>query len=290
MQNDQETIILAVNLIKQIPDVVWAAIIACALTSIGVFFTNRNSRIQQQAGLRHDSEQRDREREMSLRRDVYLKATEAITKGQNFLIRLANLDIPSQAFDDDYREDAASLAKIHIVATNETVQAVLTYSQYFRNAFLELSLKRVSLLARKNRIEVLDSFIEQTAQKGKYYLEQIGVKVLEGTIDERVWKILNDNFQFESEQQDKYEKERQQLTAIQQKEQMEFFKLCMERFFSISEYLPLAVIAVRNELELSFDEEAYLGLYKENLEKSRIVFNNFLREAEYSNQSGIQPA
>lgn len=281
---------MAVNLIKQIPDVVWAAIIASALTSIGVFFTNRNSRIQQQAGLLHDAKQRDREREMSLRKDVYLKATEAITKGQNFLIRLSNLNIPSQSFDDDYGEDSASLAKIHIVATNETVQAVLTYSRHFASAFLELSLKRAPLLARKNRIENLDSLIEQSAKEGNYYFEQMRKQEFDGNTDERIWKILNESFQSERMQKQKFEQERQELIVIQQKENLDFFKQCMEHFFTISRYLPMTVIAVRDELDLSFDKEAYLRLYKENLEKNKIVFDNFLKEAGYSNQSEVQPA
>ena len=267
------------NSIPHISDVIWAAIIASGISFISVYLSNRNSRVQQKAGLQHDAEQRDREREMSLRRDVYLKATEAITKGQNFLIRLANLDIPSQSFDDDYREESASLAKIHIVATNETVQAVQTYLQYFGAAFLELSLKRAPLLARKNRIENLDSLIEQSAKEGSLYFEQMRKQVFDGNSDERIWKILNESFQSERVQMQEFEQERQELVVIQQKENLDFFKQCMEHFFIISQYLPMTVIAVRDELDLSFDKEAYLRSYKENLEKSRIVFDNFLAKA-----------
>ena len=69
--------------IHHVPDPVWAALIGAIIAS-GVSFvvtilSNRNSRKQLQMQLDENARQRDRERTMTLRRDVYLPATEAIT-------------------------------------------------------------------------------------------------------------------------------------------------------------------------------------------------------------------
>ena len=46
------------------------------------------------AQLWHDAKQRERERLMQLRRDVFLEAAEAVAGSQQFFFRFANTDIP----------------------------------------------------------------------------------------------------------------------------------------------------------------------------------------------------
>lgn len=53
----------------------------------------------------------------------------------------------------------------------------------------------------------------------------------------------------------------------------------MDRFFEISELLPDAVLSVRKELELEISSNAYVDIYKSNIEKGRLVFEEFLKKA-----------
>ena len=68
-----------IRLLKEIPNVVWSAIIASLITLSGVWLSNRNSRNLQQNQLRHDAERRNSERELALRKEVYLEALESIS-------------------------------------------------------------------------------------------------------------------------------------------------------------------------------------------------------------------
>lgn len=138
-----------------IPDVVWAALIASLLTLGGVSLSNRNSRIQTRNQLNHDSSQRNREREMALRQDVYLRACEGIAKGQNILIRLTNLELSEQEVADDSSVNATMLAQIQVVGTNETLRAVSTFTLELGSAYLELILKRLPIRMQKNNFEIL---------------------------------------------------------------------------------------------------------------------------------------
>ena len=60
------------ELAMSIPDVVWAAVIAAGITLLGVFLQNISSRRQVKAQLKHDAIQRDRERQMNIRQDVFV--------------------------------------------------------------------------------------------------------------------------------------------------------------------------------------------------------------------------
>jgi hypothetical protein len=62
--------------IDLLPEVVWAAIISSLIAWFGVFLQNRNETKRNKLRLEHDAIQRDKEREMGLRREVYLGAKE----------------------------------------------------------------------------------------------------------------------------------------------------------------------------------------------------------------------
>src|SRR6185503_10057808 len=85
------------DIFERIPDTVWAAVTASLITLGGVWLTNRNSRAQQILFLTHDANVRDKERMMSLRRDIYLPVAEAIANSISLLTKQLSLT-------DDTRE------------------------------------------------------------------------------------------------------------------------------------------------------------------------------------------
>lgn len=265
-------------MINQIPAVVWAAVIASLLTLVSVFFTNRNARIQQLASLKHDAAQRDREREMSLRREVYLRVAEAISKSQNLLVRLPDLNISDQELNAEFRQDSAFIAKIQVVGTNATVQAVSMLLQKLATAYMELSLQRFRLIERKNKITLMTNFIDKSLKEVDRYIELMKQLNLGGNADPRVWQVVTDNLEFERKRQEGYDNQKQQLLREQKNELLQFTKLCIERFIGVSQYIPPAVFAVREELELALDKEAYLKMFNENTEKGKAVFDSFLAD------------
>lgn len=93
-----------------------------------------------------------------------------------------------------------------------------------------------------------------------------------------MWEVVNRNFAFEGEQIEKYTMEKQQLLVEQKKEHLLFTKLCIERFLTVSQFIPTAVFAVREELELVLDKEAYLNMFNENIAKGKAIFDSFLAD------------
>ena len=113
-----------------IPSALWTAAIAFVATLnaggmslAGVVLTNRDARKRLAKQLEHDSTERTREREMALRRDVYLEAAANIARVSHIMGRLANVgdETAAQELGDTF----AALARVQLTGSNETVHAVM---------------------------------------------------------------------------------------------------------------------------------------------------------------------
>lgn len=270
---------MLIEFLKQIPDVIWAAAFASLITFIGVILTNRNSRNQVSEQLEHDAMQRNREREMKLRQDIYIRASEAIARSQNILNRLADLNLSEQEISAEFAVDGAALAKAQVVCTNETVQTISSFQQELASAYLELILKRANLINQKNSIDLLSGFVDKSQTEQDRLLALMKQLNLEGNADQRIWDVVNKNFEFEQVQHAKYSQERRELWNKQNKEHISFAELCFQRFVEVSKLVPPTIFAMRKELELPIDREAYLAGFNQNLDRSIKTLQSFLDDA-----------
>ena len=101
---------------------------------------------------------------------------------------------------------------------------------------------------------------------------------LEGNQDKRLWDTINNNVEFETQQRDKFARDISNLWKVQNKEHLEFTQKCMDRFFEITSLLPDAVLAVREELNLTISNEAYLDIFNRNIEQGKQVFGDFFKK------------
>ena len=69
------------DLLEQIPASFWGVIVGAFVTIVSVVLTNRGNEKRLERQLRHDAELKRQERDLALRWDVYLAATDAIAAG-----------------------------------------------------------------------------------------------------------------------------------------------------------------------------------------------------------------
>lgn len=264
------------NQLAKVPDTIWAAVIASLLTIGGVILTNLHSRKQQREALVHDSNQRDREREMSLRKEVYMPAIETISTFHGLLSRLPDLNLPEREYTSALQSNSGAIGKIHVIASNETVQSVMRVQQVAGIAFIRCWPIRASLVNRKAEIDELTRLIEQSIQEEVRIIELMKQHNIDGSTDGRRWKILNDNIDFEIHNRSKHEKRKQELLAEQNPALLEFTQDCFNETLKIAELIPPAILAIRKELNLPLDENSYLEACKEQVQKARAAFNEFI--------------
>jgi len=218
------------------------------------------------------------EREKNIKKEVYLQAVEALTRAQNIVGTLSNLNTDDQKIASGMANDSGLIAKVQIVGSEKTVKAITTIMAAIGTAIMELMLERGVLIKRKNTIEMLEGFRSKIQSEIERYISIMKNLNLEGNQDKRLWDTINNNIQFETQQRDKYAKEVNDLWNIQNREHLQFTQKCMSRFFEITALLPGAVLAVREELNLTISDEAYLDIFNENIKQGKRVFGDFFRK------------
>jgi len=220
------------------------------------------------------------EREQNIKKEVYMDAVEAITKSQNMVASFSNLDISEEKITSEFSEQAGKIAKVQIVGTKETVQAVTVFMGEIGTATLHLMLERMALINRKNDIKISEGLRDRYQSEVDRYLSIMKNLNLAGNQDQGTWDYVNKSFEFECEQRDKHNKEIDELWIIQNIEHIAYVRQCMATFFEISNLLPHVVLSVRSELGLDISHEDYLDIFNKNMEKGKAVFDTFLSKLE----------
>ena len=218
------------------------------------------------------------EREKNIKKEVYLQAVEALTRTQQIVGELPNLNIDEQKLTSGMVNDSGLIAKVQIVGSEKTVKAVTTIMASIGTAILELMLERSVLVDRKTQIELLEGFRSKVQGEIERYISIMKNLNLEGNHDQRRWDTINNNVKFETQQRDKFSQEIGELWKLQSKELLEFTQKCMNRYFEITSLLPDAVLAVREELNLAISNEAYLDIFNKNIEQGKQVFGDFFKK------------
>jgi hypothetical protein len=103
---------MQVHLLGSIPGTFWGGVFGSFFSLAGVALSNRAADKRLRTQLEHERELRAKERELTLRKEIYLAGMEALQAGATIITDLANLDIPQEQIGKSYSEKAAAVAKV----------------------------------------------------------------------------------------------------------------------------------------------------------------------------------
>ena len=267
-------------LIELIPGTFWGVIIGGFFTLSGIILTNRAHDRRMQLQLADDRKLKNREREMALRKDIYLAAAEAASAGLLAVGRFANLDIPHDKLTEGYLDKAPSITKVHIIANEETVRAVSNFSIELNAAFLRLSVKRFQLVAQKQQIGFLRAQVDVSIKENARTLELQRQYNIEGLTDPRKWHVLQQNFEFERARGEQLRQEADTLDASLIPRQLEFMEEVCAETLQLGHLLTPPLFAIRKELELLIDETEFRRISEEATAKQVESLKEFMRDLQ----------
>lgn len=131
-----------IDFLKLVPEYVWimlGVLIAGVLPWIGIYLQ-----------LRHDSKEKEKERKMSLRREVYLLAAQKIGQQLSYLSHLHS----EETMPEGYNE---MVMQIEIIGNNETIRAINEFNEELSKSFWEL-------MPIKHEIKLLQQNIDTTSK------------------------------------------------------------------------------------------------------------------------------
>ena len=234
-----------VDIIAMVPGTFWGVIIGSLFTLTGVWLSNRASDRRLRAQFEYERELRNHDRELALRRDIYLAAIEAISAGLESVAKMADLEISTNEVSEGYRKKAPAIAKTHVIGNEDTLKPVSNISIELAKAHLQLGVKRILLLSKKQEIANLDEMIDKFGQDRDRMLELMKQYNLQGLVDENLWKTIEGNFKFEAKRFDETLEKKTNLLAALIADQLNCLKECAEEINRLSRLLVPAVVAVR---------------------------------------------
>jgi hypothetical protein len=193
---------------------VWSVVAALLGTGgvlIGVALTAWNSRQQLRIQLAQQSEENRIARVMALRRDVYMEASAAMARSLSALVQLADTSRDFAATTEHFARDLAAVSRIHVVASAQTLEALMAFTRELGNAQAELGLARIPIVARQQ--------ILAAGGLGGDDLTRVVSELARGKTD--------------------------------------FAELVMGWARRLAARVPAALIAIRRELDLPLEEQAY---------------------------------
>jgi len=243
---------LVVELIRLVPDVIWAALIAAGVAFFTTKLTNN-----------YNARERSRDRAMALRRDVYLPAIEAVARAHGALSQTSNLELDITATGKQLQADLATLAKVQLVASEDTVRGLMQFQKALMPVYMELMALRIPLLQKRAEAGYEQTFIDRTLAEQEKFNQMLQELNLAGSTDNAARQRIN--LQFEAATRTFNEHAAKQMTLRREVAagQLDLTEKLTELMPTVTQHVPDTLLAARRELELPIDEAAYRRQYRE---------------------------
>lgn len=120
------------------------------------------------AQLRHEAREKERERKLSLRRDVYLETVGEIGRAQLFLSSFSRQDVDLPSLLDHLQQVPAALSRAQLVASQQTFDALEGFGEFLLGNMMNLLALKLRVNHLQNEIDQQNDVIEQLKRKHAY--------------------------------------------------------------------------------------------------------------------------
>jgi hypothetical protein len=162
-----------ITLIESIPPAFYGVLIGSLLTIIGVSLTNISNTKRLRIQHEHEVAIRNKERDLNMRREVYMDAMEAISAGITAISRFSELSETPEALMQSYSSLSSKLGKVTIVGQNETIEALANFQLEVNGAFLRMSAKRDKFDANLRHSKTIETEIEVAKENLNHLTQQL---------------------------------------------------------------------------------------------------------------------
>lgn len=263
-----------IKFLKLIPDFIWplvAVVIGGMLTWIPLHWQ-----------LEHESREREKERQMSVRLDVYLFAAEKIGECLTYLIDFPNKrEFPREGYWE-------AINQIQIIGSKETLAAVCRFNEYMEEAFTELAPQVFEIVLLEERLDSLTELLYETKEERKIYIEEMKEHNLSGIIDEHKWSVIKANSASARSRFDQLMREHNKTGKEILKLTSDLAPKCVKKAQAGEELLIPVMVAIRKELDAPFDEKAYRERMKAGHNKSKANIEKYIASMKHKYEQAFQ--
>jgi hypothetical protein len=207
-----------------------------------------------------------------------MSAAEAIWTGLTAVGRFGDLEIPNNKVTEAYTEKSPAIAKVHVIANEQTARAQMILVSELDVTYMRLFAKRVPLIAQKVQISNLQQQIDFFMQEMTHMLELMKRFNLEGSTDQRRWDAIQRNFKFAQDRVAEISKQHAALLADLSVKHLRYIEECFGEATGLNRLVVPVVVAARTELDIPINEAAYMALIEESIKRQKASLNDFMEE------------
>ncbi|NML43500.1 hypothetical protein HHL11_07055 [Ramlibacter sp. G-1-2-2] len=144
------------------PDTVKGAVVGAIIAVGGVVLNNVVTYLNTGRQLRHDRKQKETERLLSMRRDIYMGVAEHLFGGVWVVMALSDERSDQQALMTSWRESSRFMAKLHILASPKLLEATDVTNEELSRAVMQMAILRSMLVSEadpaKKRVLIVSTY------------------------------------------------------------------------------------------------------------------------------------
>ena len=213
--------------------------------------------------LEHDSIEKDKERKISTKKELYLEAVEILAKTNSYLGSLVNANLKDTNIYNGLQDLFISLSKINLISDKETVKAVTELSIEYQKLMFKLMQKLKPLSDIKNGLDLEKDFYDKSQKE----LDRVLMLMKENNESvtgspERITR-LNRTFDFEYKNSQEYNNNINKLNKQHNREQLIFTKGLIEDIKRLSPIITSIFYNFRRELEIDTDIQYFNDIFNQ---------------------------
>lgn len=270
------------GLLENIPATFWGVIAGSFFSILGVWLTNREGTKRLQRQFEHERFLKTRDRELDLKKDIYLEAAEAMSLAIETVSRLGNLEFSDELVMESYSKKSPSMAKVQVVGSIELQEAMFTFCGEHNDRILKLSQTRYMLMAEKAQIANLDTQVGQFSKEADRFLEMMKQYNIAGLQEPTKWDVLCQNYTFEHARSVKTCAESRALSSKMGLRHLEFIDECRGNTIAMVPFVIPVLTAMRSELEIPFNKIHYERIVLEMQDNHRKTMACFKRKMAFN--------
>ncbi len=267
-------------LLSKIPDVVWSGIVASLLTLGGVMLSNHSNTKRLKIQLKHDSQEKSKERQANLRHEVYLQAAEETAKVGSYLGTLPQLDPVKINLADGLNGFLHIAAKLQLIASPETADLVGELTMRYAEVFFKLVAKAQPMHDIKIDIDICNDFYERNSAEVNRILASMTQYSESRTNEPLTYAALQRSFDNFQKSASEYADQRGIHWNNYNLLNKQYAVTLINEMKDISELQIRVTAAIRKELELETNSEEMMDKLEKNRAKMQNQLDSFLKEIE----------
>ncbi|KAA5611194.1 hypothetical protein [Rhodovastum atsumiense] len=223
----------------------------------------------------HERTPRDEDRDLALHRQIYLEVAGALHTGFVALGNVGHLKSAQAGLMGNYAEATPVIAKLYMVAQENTARAILRVATELDAAVVQLSLRRMSLDIAAQELNALDIRIVNATKERDRWAELMKRHIAGKIKNEERRKKIKEKFQAAQRRIAEIGAQKNDVRSGLHDRNIEWLRESLSQKLRLSEMMMSALAAMRRDLGMAAQESDFVAIIQASIARQRAALDAF---------------